>query len=249
MCLFSYWKAGSPTCMEAIDNVVQQASVQGFHECNLRFASNLRNEVLSFCRVVEPQGPASRGTGNLQKILHELTSSSDNLCVADLNKLTSAAIKVDPNRMSLPEQAGLVDPSTILRGHERATFLDLHNQIPKTGIQESHIKPCHMVDSQDEKAVYTNLLKANMAVLIPEASVARDSKGRAVTGGLFSVPHKSESDRLINDRRPLNQLEERLQWGTLPRGVLLTQIILKEGEKVRGCGDDLSNFLGKALPR
>eukprot|EP00972_Heterocapsa_arctica_P006333 929996-Heterocapsa_arctica.AAC.1 len=60
--------------------------------------------------------------------------------------------------------------------------------------------------------------------------------------GLFTVPHKVDTDRLINDRRPQNATESGLRWGELPRGSLLGQIRLLPNQHVRGSGDDLSNY-------
>lgn len=46
-----------------------------------------------------------------------------------------------------------------------------------------------------------------MIEFLPAEDAFRDEKG-VVKGGLFAVPHKPESDRLINDRRPLNIREK-----------------------------------------
>ena len=77
---------------------------------------------------------------------------------------------------------------------------------------------------------------------MPVSKCLRDSKGKLIAGGLFSVPHKESPDRLINDRRPFNALERRLHWATLPHGTLLIQVILEGGEVIRGSGDDLQSF-------
>ena len=78
---------------------------------------------------------------------------------------------------------------------------------------------------------------------------------QVIKGGLFCVPHKPESDRLINDRRPLNIRERRLNWCELPSGVMLSQLVLEEHQIIRASGYDLSNYfcfikhLDEWLPR
>lgn len=47
---------------------------------------------------------------------------------------------------------------------------------------------------------------------------------------------------MINDRRPLNLRERRLNWCQLPAGPMLTQLILNKGESIRASGDDLQNY-------
>ena len=79
-----------------------------------------------------------------------------------------------------------------------------------------------------------------MIEFLPAEDAFRDEKG-VVKGGLFAVPHKPESDRLINDRRPLNIGEKRLNWCALPSGVMLNQLILADHQSVRASGDDLGN--------
>jgi len=81
-----------------------------------------------------------------------------------------------------------------------------------------------------------------MAVLLPKSQAIFNSKGRAISGGLFAVHHKVDSDRFINDRRPFNAMEHRLSWARLPHGSCLCQLILDKGSSVRGSGDDLRNF-------
>ena len=66
--------------------------------------------------------------------------------------------------------------------------------------------------------------------------------GNVISGGLFAVPHKADSDRVILDRRPQNELERRFVMAELPHGSLLTQLIIPKGYSIRGSGDDLSNF-------
>ena len=64
----------------------------------------------------------------------------------------------------------------------------------------------------------------------------------SISGGLFSVGHKDESDRLINDRRPFNGIERRLGWCRLPHGTELIQIVIPPNSSIRGSSDDLVSY-------
>jgi hypothetical protein len=81
----------------------------------------------------------------------------------------------------------------------------------------------------------------DMIDFVPWDDVLKE-RGKPVKGGLFCVAHKTSSDRLINDRRPLNARENRLNWCSLPSGPMLCQLLLEPSESVRGSGDDLSNY-------
>ena len=85
-------------------------------------------------------------------------------------------------------------------------------------------------------------MQFGLGPLILESDVGICSRGRELIAGLFIVPHKDESDRLIIDRRPQNAIESRMRWATLPHGSLLCQLHLQPDEDVRGSGDDVSNF-------
>ena len=103
-------------------------------------------------------------------------------------------------------------------------------------------RPCLMISPSDERQLRHALVKCGLASLIPEEEVAVGADFRKLIAGLFTVPHKPESDRLIIDRRPQNATEARLRWATLPHGSLLGQIRLEPHEDIRGSGDDVSNY-------
>lgn len=85
------------------------------------------------------------------------------------------------------------------------------------------------------------LYQADVIAFLQKSEVLAEGR-RLIKGGLFCVPHKPESDRLINDRRPLNLRERRLNWCQLPAGPMLTQLILNKDESIRASGDDLQNY-------
>ena len=99
-----------------------------------------------------------------------------------------------------------------------------------------------MVRPQDEATIIRKLYDAGMIVLVPESDIPRGPDGKLLIGGLFSVPHKPETDRIINDRRYPNSCEDSLSWARLPHGCLLCQLIIGPDEVCLGSGDDLSNM-------
>ena len=64
--------------------------------------------------------------------------------------------------------------------------------------------------------MHCKLLDAGVAVLMPEHMALRGSRGDVISGGVFAADHKPESDRVILDRRPFNELERRLVWAKPP---------------------------------
>ena len=100
---------------------------------------------------------------------------------------------------------------------------------------------CHKVKDEDWEGLLRKLHAAQMVTFLPKSQALKEGK-KLIKGGLFAVPHKETSDRLINDRRPLNARENKLGWCELPAGPMLAQLILEETESVRASGDDLSNY-------
>ena len=82
-----------------------------------------------------------------------------------------------------------------------------------------------------------------MAVLVPEEEIPLTRNGTPLLGGLFSVLHKTDSDRLIFDRRPQNSTEILLSdWLDLPLGAQLIHRTLVPGQGIRASGDDLDCY-------
>ena len=61
-------------------------------------------------------------------------------------------------------------------------------------------------------------------------------------GGWFCVPHTKGRQRLIFDRRALNEQELQLPWVNLPHGTQFCKMFLNKHETVRGSGDDLNVY-------
>ena len=67
-----------------------------------------------------------------------------------------------------------------------------------------------MVSEEHENIRRVQLLQTGMAIPVPEDALPLTFLGRPLLAGLFAVPHKADKDRLIEDRRPANFLERRL---------------------------------------
>ena len=149
---------------------------------------------------------------------------------------------VKPDRMSLPSQAGILNPKDFLKGTHRKLFMNMHGWAPHDEAPCKPTKAVFKVLPDDKDAVFQKLLASGVACLLPVDRALRDAEGNVISGGLFTVPHKADSDRVILDRRPQNELERRFVMAELPHGSLLTQLIIPKGFSIRGSGDDLSNF-------
>ena len=101
-------------------------------------------------------------------------------------------------------------------------------------------RPCHFVSQANEVFLRKLLCGSGMAKLTEGQEVPRTRGGRNLLAGLFTVPHKVTSDRLIVDRRAQNETEKRLGWAELPHGTTLCQIRLAPKDHLRASSFDLS---------
>lgn len=181
-----------------------------------------------------------RGSAKLNELIEKIQCSAYDPSVP-IDAACCGAKDVDPERISLPVQAGIVKPEDHLKGSRLRQFLDMPQQVPEECRNSSDPPACHKVSDADWPVLLRKLFSANMITFVKKADVLRD-KHKVIKGGLFCVPHKPSSDRLINDRRPANARERRLGWCQLPSGPMLTQLILDPSESIRASGDDLSNY-------
>eukprot|EP00438_Fugacium_kawagutii_P015754 Skav233443 [mRNA] locus=scaffold1486:339543:342293:- [translate_table: standard] len=181
-----------------------------------------------------------RGPAKLNELISRIQLSQYDPSISFEDAL-SGAKDVDPSRISLPDVAGILDPAVHLKGDRLKEFLEMPSTIP------SHKQPlvdnpaCHKISDEDWPVLLRKLYAADMITFLKKQDVLAEGR-KLIKGGLFCVPHKPESDRLINDRRPLNARENRLDWCQLPAGPLLCQLILTREQSIRASGDDLSNY-------
>ena len=198
--------------------VVAAAENQGLLPLGKRLADSLAQELLPFCRVEAGPPTSSRGAAGFQRLLEMLKSTAYGDSTFDLEKLLCQAMSVDPDRVSLLAQAGTVDPASILQGERLNVFKNFRDVIPTGLLPYPGVRACHRIKPGSKHQLNKLLLDRGMAVLLHKSKALLDSRGRPISGGLFAVHHKVGSDRLINDRRPFNSIENRLGWAQLPHG-------------------------------
>ena len=238
---FTFLDGGSPYKRIDQQRLLAKARSSTWTSLHAAYAGFLHDEIHRYTCLRCDDEPLSRGIlklSGLVKVVRNSTYSGN----TDIDKLSRVAKSVKPSRMSLPAAAGIIDPSKFLKGSHLEAFENMSTQVPHGVEPPNPTMGCYKVAPEDISEVNHRLLSSGVATLIPESMGMRNSKGEIITGGLFAVDHKPQSDRIILDRRPFNELERRLVWAKLPHGSLLTQLIVPKGYSVRGSGDDLSNY-------
>ena len=238
---FNFLEGGSPYSRHDQVSLAKRCSMTVWTSKHSTYAGFLHDEIHKFGRLSENDS-LGRGLEELNKMVSIIRNSQYSPGPYTVEELQSTARPVQPARMSLPEVAGIIDPVDHLKREHLESFLQMPQTVPHDVPPESPTKGCFKVNPEDVVEVYTKLLDSGVATLIPESQALRNSQGEIISGGLFAVPHKTDTDRIICDRRPMNELERRLIWAKLPHGCLLTQIILPKECSIRGSGDDLSNY-------
>ena len=235
--LFNFLDSGSPCSSEAALSSVSRASRGEWTAHHESYARTMFSKLLCYCS--HPRGTMERGTAQLQHLIEKIHASPYDSSI-QLDAGTSGALEVNPSRVSLPDVAGVLDPAEHLDG-KKLEFLCMPETIPTSCVSSADPPACHKVRDEDWEPLLRKLHKAQMITFIPRDQALKEGR-KLIRGGLFAVPHKETSDRLINDRRPLNAREKKLGWCQLPAGPMLAQLILEKTESIRASGDDLSNY-------
>ena len=238
---FTFLEGGQPHKDADQRALVAKANLVPWTQKHQEYAGYLHDEIHRFVRLKSESEPLSRGILKLDKLIRVVKISQYNGSKFPTD-LSNIAKFVEPSRMSLPSEAGIIDPCRFLKNIELESFKNMSNIIPLDITPDVPTQGCFKVQDKDIHAVYLRLLASGVAALLPAQQAVRDRDGNCITGGLFAVDHKPDSDRIILDRRPFNEIERRLVWARLPHGCLLTQLIVPKGWSVRGSGDDLSNY-------
>ena len=234
----NYLHAGSPCSTSAISEAVRMAFEGKWTAQHETYARAMHSKLLDYCAC--PRGTMERGSAKLSALIEKIQCSQYDPSIS-FDEASCGALPVDPTRISLPDQAGILDPREHLCGERLEQFVQMPHQIPEPCRSSLDPPACHKVSDEDWPVVLRKLFDADMITFIPKKDVLSEGR-RLIKGGLFCVPHKPQSDRLINDRRPANLREKRLNWCQLPSGPLLCQLILEKYQSVRASGDDLSNY-------
>ena len=116
--------------------------------------------------------------------------------------------------------------------------------LPDEAIPRVGIRACHKVRAEDEHAFARALLEAHMAVLVAEDELPQHPRtGQLLKGGCFGVAHTRGRQRLVYDRRALNECETDLapEWLWLPHGTQWADLLLQPPDCVRAAMADSTN--------
>jgi hypothetical protein len=238
--VFTFLEGGSPFKRLDQQRLLDRAVCTPWTSSHAAYAGYMHDEINRYVRLQSSE-PLSRGILKLSELVN-IVRNSDYSSSQAIDKLARVAKNVKPERMSLPQKAGIISPEQFLKGEHLKAFQEMPSTVPHNLAPPKPTKGCFRVEPDDLVAVNHKLLESGVATLLPESLALRDSEGKIISGGLFAVDRKAESDRIILDRPPFNELERRLVWARLPHGSLLTQLIVPKGFSVRGSGDDLSNY-------
>ena len=241
--LFTFLEGGSPSSDADQLALANRASACAWTTQHAHFAGSMHAQIREFIRLQMPE-TLSRGTQKLSELIESIrsTNSSYKPGPYSIEELMQGAKFVKPDRMSLPSVAGILDPKDFLKGDNLEAFVNMPWQVPHDIPPVRPTKGCFKVTPEDVRPVYKKLLDSGVAVLIPASLALRNEQGEIISGGLFAVDHKEATDRVILDRRPMNELERRMVMARLPHGCLFTQLIIPKHCSVRASGDDISNY-------
>ena len=88
--------------------------------------------------------------------------------------------------MSLPQEAGILDPRDFLKGDTLKAFETMHEWAPHNEPPCHPTKAVFKVLPQDRDQVYCKLLESGVACLLPVDQALTDDSGRIISGGLFA---------------------------------------------------------------
>lgn len=238
--LLNFLHFGSPCSRGATREAVNAAMQSKWTSQHEEYARTMFAKLVQYCS--HPTGTLGCGSTKLEQFISRIKSCKYDPGVS-IDEMCCSAMEVNPDRISLPDPktAGILDPAKHLKGHRLHEFLSMPSEIPEECRVSEDFPACHKVSDEHWPAVLRRLHQANMITFLKKSEVLKEGR-KLIKGGLFCVPHKPHSDRLINDRRPANVREKRLNWCQLPSGPLLCQLILEHNESIRASGDDLSNY-------
>ena len=238
--LLNFLHFGSPCSRGATREAVNAAMQSKWTSQHEEYARTMFAKLVQYCS--HPRGTLGCGSTKLEQFISRIKACKYDPGVS-IDEMCCSAMEVNPDRISLPDPktAGILDPAKHLKGHRLHEFLSMPSEIPEECRVSEDFPACHKVSDEHWPAVLRRLHQANMIAFLKKSDVLKEGR-KLIKGGLFCVPHKPHSDRLINDRRPANVREKRLNWCQLPSGPLLCQLILEHNESIRASGDDLSNY-------
>jgi hypothetical protein len=116
-------------------------------EAQSRFASNLKEDLLSFCRLDKVPLPGRGIQGLWEHISHVKKCMYDLNNTHDLDQLRKSALDVVSDRVAMPGSAATCDPLDHLHEPYRSIFAELNKTVAPSGpTLPCNIKACHKID-------------------------------------------------------------------------------------------------------
>jgi len=146
------------------------------------------------------------------------------------------------SRVALPEQAGTCYPPNHLSSPMRERVEREDTLLPEPARPARSLDPRNMIERAEELQLARAILSIGMGRWCAEESLMQDLTGKVVCGGWFCVESKTDVDRLIFDRRPENEFEERLLGPGFPSASCFNGMVVPRGHGVRVSVDDLKVY-------
>jgi len=118
--------------------------------------------------------------------LNSLEWRYDSRATEKIDNDISNAKSVITDRVAMPTEAGTVDPLPLLPPERAKVLADLVKLREPEELWPQIPTACHRVQRNEERRLCLKLVKARMAVLVPDEELPRDRHGRLL-GGLFTV--------------------------------------------------------------
>ena len=192
--LFNFLDSGSPSSTQAIVSSVDRAIQGEWTALHESYARTVFAKLLKYC--AHPRGTMDRGPAKLNELITRIKNSQYDPSL-NLDTAMCGAKEVDPSRISLPEQGGILDPRNHLSGQRLQQFLAMPAKIPQACSFTKDKPACHKVDPERWPTLLRKLHDADMITFLLKKDVLAEGR-KNIKGGLFCVPHKPESDRLTN---------------------------------------------------
>ena len=177
-CLFTFLDGGCPTSEADQIGLARQAFMNPWTDQHESQAGCLHGEIKKFVKLRCPE-TLSRGTKQLSEIIHKIRphdSCYDHHSPFNLDELMNNATFVKPDRVSLPSQAGILNPKDFLKGTHRKLFMNMLEWAPHDEAPCKPTKAVFKVLPDDKDAVFQKLLASGVACLLPVDRALRDAE-------------------------------------------------------------------------
>ena len=178
----NYLHAGSPCSTSAIRQAVRMASEGEWTAHHETYARAMHSKLLDYCTC--PRGTMERGSAKLSVLIEKVQCSQYDPSIS-FDDAACGALPVDPTRISLPDQAGILDPKKHLCGDRLKQFLEMPLKIPEPCRSSVDPPACHKVSDEDWPVVLRKLYEADMITFIPKRDVL--SEGRRVVCFVYLI--------------------------------------------------------------